>query len=165
VDLCVDVSEVLSVIRNQSETVTKRILENDGKNLLQLKAAQIHRYLEKIVFIRLSSRHKYGTLSPWFNDVKLDTLIVWILWASTDRGASPKGPSSIQLFTIDSSDTLRNQPLSFRKLVSDILHPFIVMGQKVNWNSSRCYRPTDRTHPVPFNLWAGHIWSSSVARW
>ena len=94
-DLCRDVSEALSVIRNQSETVTKRILENDGKNLLQLKAARIHRYLEKIVFIRLSSGHKYGTLPPWFNDVKLDTLIVWILWASIDRGASPDGPSSI----------------------------------------------------------------------
>lgn len=66
--------------------MTKRILENDGKNLLQLKAARIHRYLEKIVFVRLSSCHQYGTLSPWFNDVKLDTLTVWVLWASIDRG-------------------------------------------------------------------------------
>lgn len=75
-------SRPLAGLKAPQPLTSNRMIESDGKNEAQLlEYSGLESYLEALIVYRATTSDL-----PWFKDTALDSLVIWLLWYTGDRG-------------------------------------------------------------------------------
>ena len=75
-------SRPLAGLKAPQSLTSNRMIESDGKNEAQLlEYSGLESYLEALIVYRATTSDL-----PWFKDTALDSLVIWLLWYTGDRG-------------------------------------------------------------------------------